>query len=172
MKELKVSLRRRRRWVVAVLLTLLVGGCLVQRTPPGPNAVSGAVEGSGYLLLRWEAGLTVLIWDDIHGSHENSGGSSTSDPFFHQQGHAEAEDGRHYSYQLETRDGKTGRFSIDGQTYDLTQGVLFLITTTDGPTLVQQLQRDLTSIEPTNTGVEAFGRHDPAIAALIQKTMQ
>ncbi|MEZ4656177.1 MAG: hypothetical protein R2911_01240 [Caldilineaceae bacterium] len=154
---------------VLMLLSATLSGCMLQTTPPGPNAVSGAVDGGGYLLLQWPAGLTIMIWDDIHGSHENSGGGSTSDPVFHQQGYAEAADGRHYAYTVETRDGKVGELRIDNQPYDLAQGALFLVQTRGGHTTVQQLTHDLSAIEPTNAGCEAFGQRDTVVAEFIRQ---
>jgi len=152
---------------LAILLLALVacGGT----TPPGPNAVFGGLDGdASYLLLDWQEGLRILIWDDIvEGGHDNSGSGSTSDPVFRQSGGAQAADGRSYAYNLETTDGQQADFTIDGVPYDLEQGTLFLIRTTGDGTQVQQLDLDLSGLTPTNDGIAAFGRETPEIAAFI-----
>jgi hypothetical protein len=150
---------------IALLILTACGG----RTPPGPNAVFGGVNGqASYLLLDWQAGLRILIWDDIvDGEHDNSGSGSTTDPVFRQSGSARAADGRGYEYALETSDGLQAAFTIDGAPYDLEQGRLFLIRTAGEGTRVQQLDMDLSGLTPTNDGIAAFGRETPEIAAFI-----
>ncbi|MGD2077240.1 MAG: hypothetical protein PVH18_02595 [Chloroflexota bacterium] len=160
-----------RRYVAGLLLAAILvplTAC-TGTTPPGPNAVFGGVDGqASYLLLDWQEGLRLLIWDDIvEGGHHNSGSGSTTDPVFRQSGGAEAADGRTYEYALETTDGIEAEFSIDGTAYDLEQGRLFLIRTAGDGTQVQQLDLDLAGLTPTNDGIVAFGRETPEIAAFI-----
>jgi len=162
-----------KRWLLVTLAPLVVvilSGCAVKSTPPGPNAVGGRLENVTYTLLQWPEGLTVMIWDDIDGTHSNEGSGSTSDPVFKQRGRAQAADGRGYEYQLETTDGKTAHFSIDGQEYELLQGTLFLIKTGDGETQIQQLDHDLSGVVPTNQGCEAFALENSEVARFMRET--
>jgi hypothetical protein len=154
-----------------IMLLLMLAAC-GRSTPPGPNAVYGAAVGkASYLLLDWQEGLRILIWDDIvDGGHGYSGSGSTSDPVFHQSGDASAADGRSYEYSVETSDGQQAEFTIDGTTYDLEQGKLFLISTTGDGTQVQQLDLDLSGLTPTNDGIVAFGRETVEIAAFIAES--
>ncbi len=154
-----------------IILLLALAAC-GRTTPPGPNAVFGGADGqASYLLLDWQEGLRILIWDDIvDGGHDNSGSGSTSDPVFYQSGGAQATDGRSYEYALETSDGLQADFSIDGVPYDLEQGRLFLIRTAGDGTQVQQLDLDLSGLTPTNDGIVAFGRETPEIAAFIAES--
>jgi hypothetical protein len=156
--------------LLVILLALVACG---GTTPPGPNAVYGGVNGqASYLLLDWQEGLRVLIWDDIvEGGHDNSGSGSTSDPVYHQSGGAQAADGRSYEYELETSDGLKAEFTIDGVPYDLEQGRLFLIRTAGDGTRVQQLDLDLSGLTPTNDSIVAFGKETPEIAAFIAESV-
>lgn len=172
MQKVITAYSHNRWWLLVSLASLVVtilGGCVVKSTPPGPNSVGGRLENVTYTLLQWPEGLTVMIWDDIDGTHSNGGSGSTSDPLFRERGHAQAADGRGYEYQLETTDGITAHFSIDGKEYELSQGTLFLIKTGDGKTQVQQLDHDLSGIVPTNQGCEAFALENPEVARFIRE---
>ncbi len=161
-----------RRFLLAfltlALLLLALVGC-GRSTPPGPNVVYGQVlDQASYLLLDWQEGLRILIWDDIvDGGHHNNGSGSTTDPIFRQSGGAQAADGRGFEYYLETRDGQQAEFTIDGLPYDLEGGTLFLVRTAGGATEVQQLDLDLSGLVPTNDGIVDFGRKTPEIAAFL-----
>jgi hypothetical protein len=153
--------------VLIVLAVLALSGCMTRSTPPGASTAAGAVGAGDYTFLQWNEGLTIMIWDDIRGSHSNHASGSTSDPVFRQSGQAESPDGRSYSYQVETEDGLTARFSIDGKEFDLSQGTLFLVKTRGGETGVQQLSRDLSEVSFDNQAFWEFAASDPDVAELI-----
>mgnify|MGYP001043212750 CR=1 FL=1 len=125
-------------------------------TPPGADAAAGTVGGASYVLLQWKEGLTVMIWHDFSESSRGSG--STSDPIYHYQGYAESLGGHRFDWEVQTADGKTALFNIDGTRYDLTDGRLFIVTTQDGKTLVRQLDRDLSSVQTNRESIVAFAK--------------
>src|SRR5262249_23663243 len=57
-------------------------------------------------------------------------------------GKLHAKDGREIGWSCSTRDGTSGSVVIDGQEFDLAHGALFLISTKDKPTRVEQLAID------------------------------
>ncbi len=65
-----------------------------------------------------------------------------------------AEDGRLVQWQCETTDGKTGQITINGSAYDLSKGLLFLVSTDSGHVDVQQIEHDLTQFKPDEEPVE------------------
>jgi hypothetical protein len=105
-------------------------------------------------------------------SATSSGSGSTSDPVYRVEGQAANTDGPGFHWTLETRDGQTAQFSIDGTSYDLSAGTLFLISTRDGSPQVEQLQRDLSGIQPNRESILAFAQEDPDIARSIEDTRQ
>ncbi len=151
---------------LALLVILVLSGC-TRSTPPGASTTGGVVGEGAYTFMQWNEGLTILIWDDITGSHSNHGSGSSSDPVFRQSGQAESPDGRNYSYQVETEDGVTARFTIDGKEFDLSQGTLFLVKTRGADTVVQQLSRDISGISSTDAAFRKMAQSDPDVAALI-----
>jgi hypothetical protein len=172
-QELLVSLRPSHLVTpLAALIMLLALVACGGTTPPGANIISGAFEGqASYLLLDWQEGLRIMIWDDApDADHHSSGSGSTTDPIFYQEGGAQAADGRGYAYTLETADGIQADFAIDGVPYDLERGKVFLIRVTGDGAQIQQLDLDLSGVSPTNDGIVAFGRETPEIAALMAES--
>jgi len=151
---------------LALLVVLVLSGC-TSSTPPGASTAGGVVGDGAYTFMQWKEGLTILIWDDIRGSHSNHGAGSSSDPVFRQSGQAESPDGRSYSYQVETENGVTARFTIDGKEFDLSQGTIFLVKTKGAETSVQQLSRDLSEVSFADEAFREMAQSDPDVAALI-----
>lgn len=164
----KGSLVPRRLALIITLLLLLVA-CGRKTTPPGPSTIGGKVGDSAYGLLDWDEGMRILIWTDVVGGWSSGGTGSTEEEAYRQQGHVEAHDGRSFDFYIETRDGVTADFSIDGKRYDLEEGSLFLVTSSSGTIEVMQLNDDLSTLTATNEGIEAFGRNTPSIAAMIEQ---
>ncbi len=162
--------RQVNKMVAGLLLALLLfGGCGRRTTPPGPKTIGGAVGGTSYTMLVWEEGLRILLWSDVVGTADSAGSGPTEDGVYQQSGGAEARDGRAYGYSLETRDGVTADFAIDGTQYGLGEGALFLVSTEGGTNSVRQLDADLSAIPATNEGIEGFGQEEPAIATFIRE---
>lgn len=101
-----------------------------------------------------------MIWDNVDGNHGYSGSGSTEDPVYHGAGNIEAADGSGYTYELETTDGQTASFTLDGKSYDLADGALFLVTNQGDTNRVVQLEKDFSGLDTTNAAVEALALGD------------
>lgn len=77
-------------------------------------------------------------------------------------------DGFEFAWQINTEDGRTAEFMLDGQPYDLADGNLFLITIENGVLDVQQMERDLSGVAANHDGVTQFGLADPDISQFIE----
>lgn len=62
-------------------------------------------------------------------------------------GYFHATDGRKITFECYTTDGKTGSLNVDGKTFPLEKGILFLVSTVTGKTNVKQLKRDQTRLK-------------------------
>jgi hypothetical protein len=133
---------------------------------------AGVYIQSGYEFYRWEEGLTLMIWFDGAKSSACSSSSSTSDPQFVLQCHAVSRSDVRFDWVLESEDGVTADFSIDGQSFDLEGGKLFLITTSSGEIEVQQIERDLSSVRPEADSITEFGLKDPVIQEFIHASSE
>lgn len=119
-------------------------GCGTGRIPPAPQSVASVGPDVAFRFLRWKEGLNLLLVDDIHlGSHPAKGSGSTNNPVHTESGMASSRDGRGYTWQLETTDGRTAKFTIDGKEYDLSKGTLVVVRTKGETVQVLQLNRDL-----------------------------
>ena len=160
---------------------ILVFGCSCTPGPTGPpdlggpnglitwtasagkdNPLQGVDQGTVYNL-----GTAFVLWSDAPGG--GSGGSSGNVQGVKYQGGLLARDRRRVEFHGETKDGKTGRVTIDGLTYELADGNLFLVSTEGERSRVKQLKRDISNLKFERESLEAFGRNDPDIAAFFTK---
>jgi hypothetical protein len=153
---------------LAIGLLLAVSGCS-RTTPPGPDTAYGQFQGAGYLFYRWEQGLRLMIWHDAS-SATSSGSGSTSDPIYRVEGQAVYPAGSTLNWTIETKDGQSAQFTLNGTNYDLSAGTLFLIRTSGGSIQVEQLRSDLSSVQLERDSILAFAQADPDIARLIEDT--
>ena len=164
-------------WIgMSVAILVGLGGCGGKTTPPGASFVYGQVlvpEGFGgsFLVLQWKEGLTIVLVDDMGGDHESSGSGSTRDSIWRGKGAARAADGRQVSWRAETADGKTAAFFLDGQSYDLSQGTLFLIRTRGGPTSVAQHKSNPAGRCSDSTDCQLWLENDPLVMQFVQETL-
>jgi hypothetical protein len=116
--------------------------------------------------MLWKQGLAIMVWHDLDASVARGSGA-TGDPVYRLDGQASSLDGRRVEWHVETSDGRTAQFWIDGTSYDLEAGSVFVITTRTGTKKVHQLQRDLSGIQPNYESCVAFARSDPVLAHLL-----
>jgi hypothetical protein len=152
--------------LLAVLFAVALSGCMTKSTPPGAAIVGGKVGRAGFTFLRWEQGLEIMIWHDLDSS-SNHGSGSTGDPVYRLSGSASSPDGRRVDWQAQTMDGMAAQFWMDGVSYDLAKGALFVVTTRNGTTDVKQLFRDLSGIQADYDSCVAFAKGDPDLVRLI-----
>src|SRR5262249_3819365 len=128
-------------------LLLAPAGCISSPAPPAPHGGSFAGGGVSVNYLWWDAGLKVLLVDDIDsGSRQSTGSGSNMSPVYTTQGSATAPDGRTYTWKVEAATGRTGKLSIQGQNYDLAKGALVVVRTKGGSVQVIQIHRDLSAL--------------------------
>jgi len=155
---------------LSVLLSLGLISCFRSSTPPAPDMAGGVYEYAGYEFFHWQEGLDIMIWHDAISSGTcNSSGTTDNDTHL-VQCQAASENGFDFFWQIETNDGRTAQFSINNQPFNLADGTVFLVTTADGQVNIQQLQRDLASIEANDPSITAYSLADPEISQFIQST--
>src|SRR5262249_415994 len=102
----------------------------------------------------WNDGrLAFLIVTDFAGSgRERSRGKGVGAEKY--EGQQKAGDGRKVEWQCETADGKTGTMTINGSSYELANGSMFLVSTRGGKAEFRQVKRDLLKVQPDQDSVE------------------
>lgn len=128
----------------------------------------GGYENTGYEFFHWQAGLDVLLWHEaVTDSRCDSSGEAGADTHF-VQCLARTEAGIEFGWQIATQDGRSADFMLDGQTYDLAEGTVFLINIENGILDVQQLQRNLSSVAANHDSITQFALADPDISQFIE----
>ena len=152
-----------------MLVAGLLANCSPKSTPPGANSVGGSVDGVVlYSYHYWEEGLAILIWHDFsYGESGCRGSGSTEDPVYRLVCDVEARDGRRFNWEGNTRDGVTAQMWINGESYDLAQGAMFLVSSQDDKTTVVQLQRDLSQLHPDNESILSLADSDSDVANFV-----
>ena len=165
----KTTIRLTRPALLVVLVTIAAVACGRSSTPPGANKVLGSVAQGGYLFLRWQEGLEVMIWHDLSGEGMGHSAGSNAGWLYIERGSARSADGRSLAWEVQTRDGTMGEVHIEGGRYDLDAGNLFIVTTRGGKTVVRQLHRDLSAVPLDHDGILTFARSDPDLAAFLDE---
>ena len=78
--------------------------------------------------------------------------------------------GQRLDWQIETVDGLTAEFRINGERYDLSDGNIFLMSTANDMTHIQQTQGDLSSLSLEYDDIVSYGLGHTDIAQFIQLT--
>jgi hypothetical protein len=149
------------------LLGLIMAACSPVSTSPSPDMTSGVFLQMGYAFYRWEDGLSLMIWHDgIQTFHCGTSGTTSNPQTTHVCRAHSRTDGA-FEWQLETKDGKTTTFLIDGTSFDLKKGQVFFITSASGETKVLQLERFPSEVLPTTESVTGYGLGDAVIKEFI-----
>jgi hypothetical protein len=95
-----------------------------------------------------------------------SGGGGGSGTY---RGQLSAKDRRKIAWSCSTPDGTSGKVVIDGQEFDLTGGSLFLVSTKDKPTRVEQLVMDAGQLQAAaDTEISEWAKADPRIGKFLE----
>jgi hypothetical protein len=134
-------------------------GCDVSHSWEGIVALSASGEKNGVKYSYWYVDLTVdgrvylvLAADNCTGGALSTGTSATSN--------LDAFDGRKIAWSCTTQNGSKGAVTIDGQRFELANGAVFLISTKENKTKVDQLAIDLSKLGRTSVGKDLLSLAD------------
>lgn len=166
--------RARFVWLCIFLIAGLLVGCsskgIAGSTSLEANAILGGLEEARFSYHYWDEGLAILVWHDFTKGSENCRRTgSTEDPVYRIQCDVESGEGDSFSWKAHTRDGVTAEMWIDDQSYDLSQGDMFLVRSQDDGIQVEQHQRDFSKLEPTVEAINALSSSDPDVADFIAR---
>jgi hypothetical protein len=128
----------------------------------------GTVGQAGYVYYSSARGLRLMIWHDAAEVALNTEVSGSQQPARWLSGRAMAGGQPLFDWEIETPDGQTARFRIDGTAYDLSQGTVFLVRSEGRQIEVEQLQRDLSSTQPDPETVALFAASDAILSDLAR----
>jgi hypothetical protein len=150
----------------AAPLLFAVGAFGCNQNPSGPI---GQVNIGGTSCVYCSIGNTnkfaLVVWIDEPDRNPARGMGGTA-PF---HGRFARKGGGDVTWTCSSHDGKTGRVEIASQAFDLEKGGLFLISTQDGGTKVDQLPIETVggTIQSANEKFETLAKTDPKISAFV-----
>jgi hypothetical protein len=80
--------------------------------PAGPSTAAGVVGQAGYEFLQWEEGLGLLLWHDAPGDCISAVTGGTAAVMYKVYGSCESHDGRRFSWELRTAEGRHAQLKI------------------------------------------------------------
>ena len=120
--------------ILALVICVLLSGC-----EPGPDHVWGIIGDGNVESLSCDNRVFVVLALD-RSWESSTAGSAVQSPSASFNGRWRSPDRkREIKWFTSTKDGVTGTLTVDGQSFDLTKGALFLITTDAERIGVQQL---------------------------------
>jgi hypothetical protein len=136
---------------------------------PGPSGGRFLEKRDGNVILTraqadwasWDGRLALVVVSDFAGN--TRGGGADSEGRFNWR-NVSADGRRRVEWQWESRDGKGGPVTINGKTFDLSAGNLFLVTTKGEKAGVVQLRRDFQGDETTLNDLAA---NDPELKRFV-----
>jgi hypothetical protein len=152
--------------LIAFTLLLFVSGC----GPSGAGVGGFTIEKSAGWYCTVSDGkndgkVALVVWVD-----EGSLGSSTAGGYPRSlRGEFDLKDGRKVAWNCSPRDARTGRVEIAGVPYDLEKGGLFLISTREGTTKVEQLPIETVAgnFSDAKARLESLAKTDAKIKAFV-----
>jgi len=139
------------------------------------SLVDGLTSGNdsasiGYVTLDHKP--IFVVWSDGQ-SGGNGAGSSTSGPITpHGKlifSGSDTKPNREIEYSGKLHGSRKGEVAIDGTTYDLANGGLFLVSNMDGDVRVKQLKSDLSELTFERNDLVVFCKANPDIADFFSK---
>jgi hypothetical protein len=150
--------------LLAFILISFMAGC--NRNPAGTTGQINIGETSCvYCAIGNTAELALVVWVDDPDRVPARG--IGGDPPYH--GEFRLKGGGKLTWNCSSRDGKTGNVEIAGLPYDLEKGGLFLVSTKEGGSKVEQLPIETVggTIQSANEKLESLAKTDPRITAFV-----
>lgn len=167
-----------RSWLGALLLSSLVpSGCDRDRQGAGPwsDQPDGVIvwaddedriPGVGRMSVYYHGGLFV-VWTDL--DRGGGGSSSANARGVRCEGFLSGSEGRRIEFRCESPDGRTGSATIEGRTYDLSEGGVFLVAARGDAVRVRQLDRELETVGLGGPRLREIAEQTPEIRAFFSE---
>jgi hypothetical protein len=165
-------LKRSRSATLIGVIVLVLAGCKTRSTPS-----HGGTGGEPYgktvaSWVLWGDKTAIIVWSDAR--FYQDGGLSDNGELLtvHRRATHSLFDGPYLEWDFSTPDGRSGRVTINGFTYELSDGCLFLVTTRGGEIRVVQLSRDWIWDTSPKEAAKRLAQSDPEVSRFIAAANQ
>ena len=156
--------------IPCILCLCAAAGCTGSKgTSPRPKvSVGSAFTGATTAQYATVDGkVAVVVWSNFKGKQDVVGSdSSSASTTVHAQGNCRSASGASVVWRWETSDGKSGAVTVNGVSYDLANGPLFLVSAKGNDVQVRQLKREL-GMPPEAAPFEGLAKDDPDVAGFV-----
>jgi hypothetical protein len=156
--------------IPCVLGLCAAAGCTGSKgTPAGPRVGTGTalVGATTAQFATVDGRVAVVVWSDFQSPQGVVGSdSSSTSATVHAQGSCRSAGGASVAWRWETSDGKGGAVTVNGVSYDLADGPLFLVSAKGNDVRVRQLKREL-GMPAEAAPFEGLAKEDPDVAGFV-----
>lgn len=153
-----------------VLCLCAAAGCTGSKgTPSGPRVGTGTafVGATTAQFATVDGRVAVVVWSDFKGTQDVTGSDSNSaSTTVHAQGTCRSAGGARVVWRWETSDGKSGAVTVNGVSYDVADGPLFLASAKGNDVQVRQVKREL-GMAAEAAPFEGLAKDDPDVAGFV-----
>jgi|RhiMethySRZTD1v2_1073278.scaffolds.fasta_scaffold2457327_1 hypothetical protein len=159
---------------LAAACLVLLSGCDPYGTALSAGSGSTSVGETNVTYYSGDKGMLLVVWiqnpsEPGLGASGGGSGASSSAAKTVLRGNYQTFGGKKIDWNCETADGKSGSVVVNGKTYELAKGGLFLVRTLGESPEVTQLSRDMTKLK-TGADLEALAKSDPEVKKLVTET--
>jgi len=162
-----IVLNRRRSAALIVVSALAFAGCKSRSTPSHVGMGGDPYGKTVASWVLWGNKTAIIVWSDAQ--FYQGGGLSDNGELLtvHERATHSLFDGTYLEWDLSTRDGRSGQVTINGVTYELSDGCLFLVSTKGGVIRVVQLGRDWIQEYPAEEAAKRLAKSDTEVIRFI-----
>jgi hypothetical protein len=156
--------------IPCILCLCAAAGCTGSKgTSPRPRVGSGSaiIGATTAQFATVDDQVVVVVWFNFKGKQDVVGSDSSSvSTTVHAQGNCRSASGASVVWRWETSDGKSGAITINGVSYDVANGPLFLVNAKGKDVHVRQFKREL-GMPPEAEAIEGLAKDDPEVAGFV-----
>jgi hypothetical protein len=137
-------------------------------TAPRPRVGAGStfIRATTAQFATVDGRVAVVVWSNFKGQGVTGSDSSSESTTVHAGGNCRSAGGAGVVWRWETADGKSGSVTVNGVSYDLANGPLFLVSAKGNDVQVHQLKREL-GMPPETEAFEGLTKDDPDVAGFV-----
>jgi hypothetical protein len=138
-------------------------------TSPRPRLGSGStfIGSTTAQFATVDGKVAVVVWFNFKGKQDVVGSdSSSASTTVHAQGNCRSASGASVVWRWETTDGKSGAVTVNGVSYDVANGPLFLVSAKGNDVQVRQFKREL-GMTAEAEAFEGLAKNDPELAGFV-----
>jgi hypothetical protein len=155
--------------IPCILCLCAAAGCTGSRgTAPRPRVGAGStfIRATTAQFATVDGRVAVVVWSNFKGKGVTGSDSTSESTTVHAGGNCRSAGGAGVVWRWETADGKSGAVTVNGVSYDLANGPLFLVSAKGNDVRVRQLKREL-GMPPEAEAFEGLAKDDPDVAGFV-----